>query len=42
MEERIQEQVQTSQGSFDCSYLGSLEGWLDWTLVAWLRSVSST
>jgi anaphase-promoting complex subunit 2 len=41
VEERIQEQVQTSRGSFDCSYLGPLEGWLDRTVVAWLRSVPS-
>ena len=39
VEERIREQVQTCRGSFDCSYLASLEAWLDRTVIAWLRDI---
>ena len=41
VEDRIREQVQTCRGSFDCSYLVSLEAWLDRTVVAWLLSMPS-
>jgi len=29
---------ETCRGSFDCSYIASLENWLDRVVVAWLRS----
>ena len=37
LQDRITAHVQeTCRGSFDCSYLSSLEEWLDSVVVAWL------
>merc|ERR1719312_2222349 len=38
MQDKITSHVQeTCKGSFDCSYLASLEDWLDMVVVAWLK-----
>ena len=38
VQDKITSHVQeTCKGSFDCSYLASLEEWLDLVVVAWLK-----